>query len=98
PRGGLDRRDDLPRHAQLREAPERRLLVGPEVPNRLVEADQALLDEIFGIAAGEKIRAGLEPHEAGVSADQDVERTTVAVPGAQHELKVFQLPLGLLGG
>src|SRR5206468_2251803 len=35
PRRGLDRRDDLPRHAQLGEAAERCLLVRPEVAHRL---------------------------------------------------------------
>src|SRR4051812_28429085 len=35
----LDRRDDLARHAKLREAAERRLLVGPEIADGLVEPD-----------------------------------------------------------
>ena len=44
---GLDRGDDLPRHAELGEAAERRLLVGAEVAHRLVEADQPLLDQVL---------------------------------------------------
>ena len=52
--GGLDRRDDLPRHAQLGEAAERRLLLGPVVTNRLVETDHSLLHEVVRVAAGEK--------------------------------------------
>ena len=75
----LDRRDDLAGDAELREAPERRLLVGAKVPNRLVETDQTLLDEVFRVAPGEEVRAGLEPDEAVVAPDQDVERPAVAV-------------------
>src|SRR5438105_9354026 len=96
--GRLDRRDDLPGHAQLGKASERGLLVGPEIPNRLVEADQALLDEVVRVAAGQEVGARLEPHEPGVAPDQDVERAAVPVPSAQHELEVFELSLGLLGG
>src|SRR3989442_9727546 len=92
----LDRRDDLPGYAQLREAAEGRLLVGPEVAHRLVEADQALLDEILGVASGQEVRARLQPDEAGVAPDQDVERTAVAVPGTQDKLQILELPLGLL--
>ena len=92
----LDRRDDLARDAELREAPEGGLLVCPEVANRLVEPDQALLDEVLRVAAGKEVRAGLEPDEARVAADQDVEGAAVAVAGAEDELEVFELSLGLL--
>jgi hypothetical protein len=62
------------------------LLVGAEVADSLVEADQPLLDEVLGIAAGEKVGTRLEPDEACVAADQDVERRAVAVAGAHDEL------------
>src|SRR4029077_3494933 len=68
-RRGLDRGDDLAGHAQLREAPERRPLLGPEVADRLVEADEPLLDEVLGVAAGEEVRARLEADETRVAAD-----------------------------
>src|SRR5204862_8682 len=58
----LDGRDDLPRDAELREAAERRLL-GAEVAHGLVQADQALLDQVFRVAASEEVRACLEPDE-----------------------------------
>ena len=54
----LDRRDDLARDAQLREVAERGLAVGPEVADRLVEADQALLDQVVGVAAPDDADAG----------------------------------------
>ena len=92
----LDRGDDLPRHAELREAAERRLLVRAEIPDGLVKADQALLDQVLRVAAGEEVRAGLEPDEAGVAPDQDIEGRAVAVPRPKHELKVLELSLGLL--
>ena len=83
---GLDRRDDLARHAELREAAERRLLVGAEVPDRLVEADQPLLQKVVVVAAGEEVRARLQAHEACVAADERVHRDSVAVPGLEDEL------------
>src|SRR3990172_11571887 len=61
----LDRRDDLSRDAELGEAPEGGLLVRAEVAHRLVEADQALLDEVVRLAAGDEVRARLQPDEAG---------------------------------
>src|SRR5439155_8209853 len=75
----LDRRDDLAGHAELGEASERGLLVGAEIPNRLVEPDQALLNEVLGIASGQEVGARLQPDEARVAPDQDVERSAVAV-------------------
>src|SRR5205823_8457138 len=90
---GLDRRDDLPGHAELGEAAERGLLVMPEVPHGFVEADQAFLDQVLRIAAGEELRAGGEADEAGVAANQSVERSLVAVPGADDELEIRELAL-----
>src|SRR4051794_3335928 len=93
---GLDRGDDLPRHAEFREAAERRLLVGAEVAHRLVEADEALLDQVLRVAAGEEVRARLQAHEAGVAADERVHRDAVAVPGSQDELQILKLALSFL--
>ena len=97
-RRGLDRRDDLSRDAELGEAPERRLLVGAEVAHRLVEADQPLLDQVVGLAAGDEVRARLQADEAGIAADERVERRLVVVAGAHDELEIFQLSLGALLG
>src|SRR6185437_641334 len=57
---GLDRRDDLARDTELGEAAERRLLVGAEVANRLVEADEPFLEQVVVVAAGEEVRARLQ--------------------------------------
>src|SRR6185503_1653457 len=84
-RRGLDGRDDLPRDAELGEASKRRVLVGPEVPNRLVKADETFLDQILGLAARDEIRARLEPDEARVTADERIERAVVAVARAQDK-------------
>jgi hypothetical protein len=97
PRRRLDRGDDLPRHAQLGEAPERRLLVGAEVANRLVEADQPLLDEVLRVTAGEEVRARLQADEAVVAAHQGIERGGAAVPRLHHQLQILKLSLSLLG-
>ncbi len=96
-RGRLDRRDDLASHAQLGERAERRLLVVSEVPHRFVEADQPLLDEILGVAAGQEVRAGLEADEAGIAADQLVEGLAVAVSCLDDELQILELPLNPVG-
>src|SRR5436305_5305897 len=92
----LDRRDDLPRHAQLRERAERRLLVGTKVAHRLVEADEALLDQVLRVAAGEEVRARLQPDEGRVPADQLVHGDARAVPRLQDELQILELSLNLL--
>ena len=95
-RRGLDRRDDLPRDAQLGEAAERRLLVVAEIAHRLVEADQPFLDQVVGVAAGEEVRARLQPDEAGVAPDEVVHRAVVAVPRPDDELQILELTLRLL--
>src|SRR5207245_11558134 len=94
----LDRRDDLAGDAELREAAKRRLLVGAKVPHRLVEADQAFLDQVVRLAAGEEVRARLQADEAVVAPEQGVHRAAVAVPRAQDELQILKLSLSLLGG
>ena len=63
----LDRGDDLARDAQLGEVAEARLAVGAVVADRLVEADQALLDQVLAVPAGEEVGGGLEPDEALVA-------------------------------
>jgi hypothetical protein len=94
----LDRGDDLPRYAELGEAAEGRLLVGAEVPDGLVQADQALLDQILRVAAGEEVRARLQPDEARVPTHQALERRLVAVPSFEDELQILELPLCPLCG
>ena len=45
--GRLHRSDDLPRDAQLGEVAKARLAIGAIVADRLVQADQALLDQVL---------------------------------------------------
>ena len=92
----LDRRDDLARDAQFGERAERRLLVGTEVAHCLVEADEALLDQVFRVTAGEEIRARLEANEGRVPAHQLVHRLGRAVAGFQDELQILKFALNLL--
>jgi hypothetical protein len=66
-RGGLDRGDDLARDAQLSEVAKARLAVGAVVADRLVEADQAFLDEVLAVAAREEVGRRLEPYETLVA-------------------------------
>src|SRR5262249_36876213 len=87
---------DLPRHTQLRERPERRLLVRPEVPHRLVQTDEAFLDQVLRVAAGEEVRARLHPDERRVAANQLVERGARAVARLEDELEILKLSLSLL--
>src|SRR2546429_554381 len=58
-----------------------------------LEADQALLDQVLGIATGEKVRARLQTDEARVAADQRVEGNLVAVTGPDDELEIRKLAL-----
>src|SRR4029077_587334 len=94
----LDRGDDLPGHAELGEAAERRLLVGPEVADRLVEADQPLMQKVVVVAARQEVRARLEAHESRVAADKCVHRDAVVVPRLEDELQILKLSLSLLRG
>jgi hypothetical protein len=94
--GGLDRGDDLARHAELGERAERRLLVVTEVADGLVEPDQAFLDEILSVTAGEEVRARLQPDEAGVPPDEVIQRGAVAVARLDDELEILELTLRLL--
>ena len=96
PGRGLDRRDDLPRHAELREGPERGLLVGAKIAHCLVEADEALLDQVLRVAAGKEIGARLQAHERGVAAHQLVHRDARAVARLQDKLQILKLSLSLL--
>ena len=84
-RRGLDRGDDLARDAQLGEVAEARLAVGAVVAHRLVEADEALLDEVVGVAAGEEVRRGLQADEAVVAADDPVVRVGAALLGQRDQ-------------
>src|SRR5207247_1303150 len=93
---GLDRRDDLPCHAQLREAAKGRFLVGAEIAYRLVEADQPLLDQVFGIPAGEEVGARLQPDESRIALDQLRQGGVVAVSSLEHELEILELSVGTL--
>ena len=92
-RGGLDRGDDLARDAQLGEVAKARLAVGPVVPHRLVEADEALLDEVVGIAAYQEVGRGLEPDEAVVALDDAVVRIVLALLGERYQVVIIKLEL-----
>ena len=96
PGGRLDRRDDLPGHAELGKRAERRLLVGAEVAHGLVETDQTFLDQILGVAPGEEIRARFQPDERRIAADQRVQRDRAAVARLQDELQILKFSLNLL--
>ena len=95
----LDRRDDLTVDAQLREIPEARLAVGPVVAHGLVQADEALLDQIVVVAAREEVRGGLQADEAVVTAHDAVVRRGTALLCQCYEIAVVKLRLSLrLGG
>ena len=91
----LDRGDDLPRDAELREVAEARLAIGAVVADRLVEADQALLDQIVAVATDEEVRRGLQTHEAVVAAHQTVVCRVVALLGKRDEVSIIDLYLRL---
>src|SRR6185295_7421603 len=94
-RGGLDRRDDLARDAELGEVAEARLAVGAEVADRLVEADEALLDEIVAVAAGEEVRRGLQAHETVVAAHQTVVGRRIPLLRKGNQVAILDLNLRL---
>ena len=91
----LDRGDDLARDAELREVAEARLAVGAVVAHGLVEADEALLDEVVGVAAGEEVRRGLQADEAVVPAHDPVVGGRIALLGKGDEVAILNLNLTL---
>src|SRR5947209_10999811 len=84
----LDRGDDLPGDAELGERPEGSLQVGVVVPDRLVEADHAFLDDVLAVGADQEVGAGLGPGEAAVFLQQRAQCAVVAVAGSADELVV----------
>src|SRR6185503_8028312 len=92
---GLDRGDDLARDAELGEVAEARLAIGAVVADRLVEADEALLDEVVPVAADEEVRRGLEAHEAVVALDDAVHRILAALLGQSDQKVIIKLRLRL---
>src|SRR5215211_6785370 len=97
-RGGLDRGDDLPRDAQLGEVAERRLAVGPEVPDRLVKPDEAFLDEVLGVAADQEVRRCFQADERVIAADQAVVGIGASLFGKRYEIPILKLYLNLRFG
>ena len=91
----LDRGDDLARDAQLREVAEARLAVGAVVADRLVEADEALLDEVVAVAAGQEVRRGLQADEAVVAAHEPVVRVGISLLGKGDQEAIIDLKLTL---
>ena len=88
-RRGLHRGDDLPRDAQLGKVSKARLAVRAVVANRLVETDQALLDQIVGVAPDQEVGGGLQPHEAVVALDDAVIRILTALFGERNQVVVI---------
>ena len=76
-----------------------RLAVRAEVADRLVEPDQALLDEVVGVAADQEVRRRLQAHERVVAPHQTVVRVRVPLlrEGDQIAIINLKLTLRLLG-
>src|SRR3954452_3725587 len=91
----LHRGDDLAGDAELREVAEARLAIGAVVADRLVQADEALLDEVVRVAAGEEVRRRLQADEAVVAADEPLVRGRIALLGEGDEVTVIDLDLRL---
>src|SRR5450755_1100066 len=91
----LDRGDDLARDAELGEVAEARLAIGAVVAHRLVEADQALLDQIIGVAAGQEVRRGLEADESVIPADQPIVGVWTPLLGQGDQETILNLRLSL---
>src|SRR5207247_303040 len=83
--------DDLPRYAELGEVAKARLAIGAVVPDRLVEADQAFLDQVVRVAADQKIRRRLQPHETVIAAHHSIERAGRTLLGKRDQVLVLGL-------
>jgi len=87
----LDRGDDLARDAELGEVAEARLAVRAVVADRLVEADEPLLDQVIAVTAGDEVRRGLQPDEPLVAADEPVVGGVIALLGKRDQESVVDL-------
>ena len=94
-RCGLHGGDDLTGDTELGEVAKARLAVGTEVANRLIEADEALLDEVVGVPSGEEVGGGLQPHEAVVAAHEAVVGGAVALLRKGDQKTIINLDLRL---
>src|SRR5204863_3373040 len=79
------------RDAQLGEVAKARLAVAAEVADGLVEADERLLDEVVGVAAGEEVGGRLQAHEAVVAAHEPVVGVAIAELGERDQVAVINL-------
>jgi hypothetical protein len=80
----LDRGDDLARDAQLGEIAERRLAVAAEVADRLIEADEPFLDQVFRIAADQEVRGRLQADERVIAPYEAVVGIRAALFGERY--------------
>ena len=92
---GLHGGDDLAGDAELREVAEARLAVGAEVADRLVEADEPLLDQVLRVAAEHEVRRGLQADEAAITADQPLVGVRATPLGERDQVAVLKLWLSL---
>src|SRR6185295_13892608 len=89
----LHRGDDLTGDAELREVAKARLAIGAVVADRLVEAEQAFLDQVVCLAAKQEVGRCLEPDEAAVAADYRVVGIGPSVLGEGDQIMVIKLRL-----
>jgi hypothetical protein len=90
---GLHRGDDLAGDAELGEVAKARLTVGPVVADRLVEAEQALLDQVVRLAPEEEVRRGLQADETAIPLDDRVVGVGPAVLGEGDKVVIVKLSL-----
>src|ERR1700744_2588198 len=90
---GLHRGDDLAGGAELGEVPEARLAVGAVVTDRLVKAEQALLDQVVGLAPEQEVRGGLKADESAVALDDRVVSVGPAVLREGDQIVIIKLTL-----
>ena len=72
-----------------------RLAVGPEIADRLVEADQPFLDEVLAVAADEEVRRRLQAHEGRITPDEPVVRVVAALSRQREKISIIKLNLSL---
>ena len=84
-------RDDLAGDAQLSEVAEARLTIEAVVADRLVQADQPLLDQVFGVTARQEVGGCLQPHEAVVAPDETLVRIAITLLSKRDQETILNL-------
>ena len=91
-------RDNLSCNAQLGKGTERRQLIITEIPDGLVKANHAFLDDILPVCTYEEVGTGLGPHKITVLVDEIIKcRLIVIILDLQQDFLIREISKFTIG-